>query len=102
MTREKSTNSRARRSPARSRQHLKTHLAEMTVGRERVCQSDLAHDREARAIGQREILVAILKEQLACSLEAVAVDAFPPDPLASIDLTPPGIGSIETKSKPDA
>lgn len=42
------------------RQRLEPHLAEVTVGRERVGQSKLTHNHKAGAIGEREILVAIL------------------------------------------
>ena len=43
----------------------------------------------------------ILKEQVACSLEPVAVDAFPSQPSASVDLSPPCIRSVETEPKAD-
>jgi hypothetical protein len=65
----------------------------MTVRGYRVRQPDFAHDRETGAIGEREALVAILKEQLTRLFEARTVDAFPAEPRTLIDLFPPTLSS---------
>ncbi len=72
----------------------------MTVGRQRLGQSNLAHHHEARAIREREVLVGILKEQLARFLEAVAVDTLPSEPRAPIDLLPPPLSRAQPESEP--
>ena len=71
----------------------RTDLAKMTIRGERMREPKLAHDREAGAIGEREVLVAILKKQRAGFLEAIAVDAFPAESRASVDLSPPDFRS---------
>src|SRR5437867_8946824 len=72
----------------------------MAVGCERVCQSELAHNHTARAIGERVRLVTVLEEQLTGLLEAVAIDPLPSEPRASIDLLPPLLGSNQSESEP--
>src|SRR5713101_5149573 len=94
------TTSISRRMAPWSRQHLKPHLAEMTVGCESVSQSDLAHDHEARAIGEREVFVAIVEEQLTGLLKPVAVDALPSESRASIDLLPPRLSGAQPEAEP--
>jgi len=71
----------------------------MTVRGERVRQPDLAHDHEARAIGEREISVTVLEEQLTSLLEPVAVDALPAVARASIDLPPPRLCGARAESE---
>lgn len=88
-------------SSPRRRDDVKTHLAKMAIGRKGLHDAELAHDREARAISERKILVAILKEQMTRFLEAVCIDAFPPQSRASIDLLPPGLCRMQTEPKPD-
>lgn len=46
----------------RRRQDLEPGLTEVPIGREGLPQAKLAHDHEAGAVGEREPLVAILKE----------------------------------------
>src|SRR5712692_6752284 len=71
----------------------------MTVGRHCLCQPRLAHGHEARAIGEREVLVAKLEEQLTRLLEPIAADALPAEPRAAIDLLPPVFSSAQAESE---
>ena len=73
----------------------------MTVGRDRVRQPQLAHDHETGAVGEREVLIAILKEQMVSLFKTVGVYAFPAKPRASLDLLPPGASRVEAESKSD-
>src|SRR5439155_236499 len=72
----------------------------MAVRCERVGQAKLAHDHTARAVGEGEIFVTVLEEHLARLLEAVAVDALPPEARAPIDLLPPFPGSDQPEPEP--
>ena len=80
-------------SSARAGQHLESGLTKMPVRREGMCQASFPHNGKARAVREREVFVAILKKQLPCLLEAVAVDALPAKPGTSVDLLPPSFGS---------
>src|SRR5437867_3864552 len=71
----------------------------MTVRRDRVCQSDFSHDDEARAIGEREILVVVLKKQVTCLFESLAVDSLPAEPGALINLLPQPLRSGQTEAE---
>ena len=55
----------------------------------------LAHDHEAGAVGEREVLVPIVEEQVARLVESFAVHALPAEPRALVDLAPPQIGRLE-------
>ena len=78
---------------------MKTRLAKVRICRQRVRQAGFAHDHEAGAIGKRIGLVVVPEEELACFLEAVAVDTLPSEPGASINLVPPRLR--RTHSEPD-
>ncbi len=80
-------------------QGSESHLPKMTIRRDHLCQSDIAHHHETRAIGEREVFVAILKEQVPRFLEPVAVDPLPSEAGSSIDLVPPRLGGVQSESK---
>jgi hypothetical protein len=90
----------SRRAATHRRQYLKSHLTEVTVSCECVRQPELTHRHTARAVGEGEVFVAVLEEQLAGFLEPIAVDAFPPEPRAPIDLLPPPFGSHQAEPEP--
>jgi hypothetical protein len=86
--------------PSRCRQNLEAGLPEMPIGRKGVRQARLAHDDEARAVRERIILVAVLKEQLARFVKPRGVDMLPPEVRTSIDLMPPFFRDVHPE--PDA
>ena len=71
----------------------------MPVRRDGVCQAGFPHDHEARAISEREVFVAILKEQLPRALKSVAVDTLPAKPGTSVDLFPPAFGGAQAETQ---
>lgn len=43
---------------AHGRRHLQAHLVEMPVRRDDLCQLQFTYQRDARAVGERQLLVA--------------------------------------------
>ena len=72
----------------------------VSIYREDVRQPERTHRGNTCAIGERQVFVAILKEQIAGTVEPAALDAFPPQPRTSVNLLPPGAGRIDPQPKP--
>jgi hypothetical protein len=89
--------------PARPgrRQHVEPDLMKVTIGGDHRRQPKLAHDRDARAVRERQVLIAVLEEQVSRSFEPIVIDPLPPQPGASVDLAPPRIRGSETQAKSD-
>jgi len=47
------------------------------------------HDRNAGAVGEGEVLVAVLKEKRSRAFEAIGFDPLPSQSAATVDLLPP-------------
>src|SRR5262245_48978049 len=81
------------------RQHVEADLGKVVVGRDHGRHPQLAHDREAGAVRERQILITILDKELPRPLETVIFDTFPSQPATAIDLLPPCIRGCESKAK---
>src|SRR5262245_40548560 len=79
----------------RLRLNHEAHLAEMVVGSQGNAKSQFAHHCKARAVGEREILVAIAKKNHACNISALRSDELPTQSCAAFNLSPPGLRRVD-------
>lgn len=81
------------------RQHVEADLAKMTVGSDHGRYLQLAHDRKAGAVRERQVLVSIVEEEVPGSFETIGLDTFPSQPGAAFDLPPACIGGGQPEAK---
>ena len=89
---------RLARSSTSWRQHLEPDLVKVVIGGDHRRQPQLPHDCDARAVGERQVLVAILEEEVSRPFETIVVNPLPPQPSAPIDLMPPRARGSETQA----
>jgi hypothetical protein len=59
----------------------------------------LPHDRDARAVRERKVLIMILEKESPRPFEAIVLDTLPPQSGASVDLLPPCIRGCPPQAK---
>src|SRR5206468_6137968 len=89
----------ARSGRPRRRHHVESHLVEVAIGSDHGLQPQLPHDRDARAIRERKVLVAIPEEEVPRPFETIVLDTLPSQPGASVDLLPPCIRGCQPQAK---
>src|SRR6266571_4163646 len=89
----------ARSCRPRRRHHVESHLVEVAIGRDHGLQPQLPHDRDARAVRERKVVIAILEEEVPRPFEAIVLDTLPSQPGASVDLLPPRIRGCQPQTK---
>src|SRR5205814_4149250 len=83
----------------RRRHHVESDLVEVAIGRDHGLQPQLPHDRDARAVRERKVLIPILEEEVPRPFKTIVLDAFPPQPSASVDLPPPCMRGCQPQAK---
>src|SRR5690242_12604215 len=81
------------------RQHIEPDLAKMAIGGHHGRQLQLAHNGDARTLRERQVLVAVLAEEIPRPFETLGFDALPSQPSAPVDLLPPRVRGSETQAK---
>ena len=85
-----------------SSNHVEPHLARVPIGGDHGGQPQLAHDRKAGAVRERQVLVAILEKQVPRAFETIVLDTLPSQSGAAIDLLPPGVRRFEPEATAQA
>ena len=76
----------------------RAYVAKVTIRSDHGRQPQLAHDREAGAVGERKVPIAILEKEVPRSSETIGVDTLPSQPGAAINLPPPCVRSCEPET----
>jgi hypothetical protein len=81
-------------------QNVESDLAEVTIGGNHGGQPQLTHHRKAGAVGERQVLITIVEEEIPRSFETIVLDTLPSQPGAAIDLLPPCVRGRKPEAKP--